>query len=362
MTELCHFFADASRRREALVLATVVRTEGSTYRKAGARILISQSGSASGLLSGGCLEEDLRERAVRVLVHGRPARAVFDLRTSDDAVWGVGLGCEGVNDIWLQAVTQETDYAPLPYLSQRLNEKLTGMVATVVGGEALPGELGRHGCAGVLDEDPLIATLSACSAAKPEIQKLRYRDRTLEVFVAPVVLPPALLLCGGGPDSVPLARFCDLLGWEVTVVDHRPAFASAALFPPTATVLLAYPEELTHRFRFSQFDAAVIMSHNLAMDVEYLRLLAKDAPRYIGLLGPAARRARIIDEVGPAVLKNADCIHGPVGLDIGANTPAGIGLAIVAQIHAVLGGRRGADYASVPIDCDVQEHTRNSHQ
>ena len=206
LTELCGFFADASRRREPLVLATIVRTEGSTYRKAGARILISHSGATSGLLSGGCLEADLRERAARVLARGRPEGAIFDSRTSDDPIWGAGLGCEGANHIWLQAATEEGNYAPLPYLSQCLSDQDTGSVVTVIGGEALPTELGRHGYAGVLDRDPLGAKLSTCRSVKPEIQNLRYLDRTLEVFVAPVILPPTLLLCGAGPDAVPVAH------------------------------------------------------------------------------------------------------------------------------------------------------------
>lgn len=357
LTELCGFFADASRRREPLVLATIVRTEGSTYRKAGARILISHSGATSGLLSGGCLEADLRERAARVLARGRPEGAIFDSRTSDDPIWGVGLGCEGANHVWLQAATEEGNYAPLPYLSQCLNDQATGSVVTVIGGEALPTELGRHGYAGALDRDPLGAKLSTCRSVKPEIQNLRYLDRILEVFVAPVILPPTLLLCGAGPDAVPVAQFADLLGWRVTVIDHRPAFASPAKFPQSATIILARPEELAERLSPSKFDAAVIMNHGLALDVEYLRRLATEAPGFIGLLGPAARRARIFEEVGPAVQKIADRIRGPVGLDIGANTPAGIALAIVAQIHAILAGKRAAAYSCALPDYPSLEQT-----
>ena len=357
LTELCRFFAGLSRRGEPLVVATIVRTEGSTYRKAGARILISQRGVTSGLLSGGCLEADLCERAMRVLLSGRPERVLFDSRNSDDPIWGIGLGCEGANHIWLQAAGVENSYAPLPYLSQCLTEQHIGTVATIIGGAALPAELGRHGYADVLDGDQLTAQLSACQATKPEIQNLRYLDRTLEVFVAPTTLPPTLLLCGGGPDAVPVAQFADLLGWRTTVFDHRPGIASPANFMHSATVVLGRPDELTERLQPSKFDAAVIMSHNLAYDVTYLRRLAIDPPRYIGLLGPASRRTRIFDEVGSAVHQIADRIRGPVGLDIGANSPASIALAIVAQIHAVLAGKHDAAFASALPDYPSRART-----
>ena len=342
LTELCRFFSAASANREPLVLATIVRTEGSTYRKAGARILISTDGATSGLISGGCLEADLCERAARVLARGQPERAIFDSRVSNDPVWGIGLGCEGANHIWLQAATAENDYAPLRYLNRCLKEERTGTLATVIGGDALTIELGRHSDDDPASRDALSIKLSACSSPTAQIQTLRYLGRTLEVFVAPVVLPPSLLLCGAGPDAVPVAKFADLLGWRVTVVDHRPAFATEANFPPAARVLVARPSELIGRVDPSNFDAAVIMSHNLAHDIEYLRCFVAKTPDYIGLLGPPSRRERIFAEIGPDVRRISDRVRGPVGLNIGANSPSGIALSIVAQIHAVLCGKDDA--------------------
>lgn len=344
LTELCYFFANTRWRGESYVLATIVRTEGSTYRKAGARILIAQSGIASGLLSGGCLEADLRERAGRVLATGRPELAIFDSRTEEDTLWGTGLGCEGATHIWLQPVTAATDFAPLPYLARCFREPCAGSVATVIGGEALPGELGLQGCSGVVYGDPLVALLSECRSSGAELQTLRYRGRALQVFVGPVVVPPALLLCGAGPDAIPVARIADLQGWRVTVYDHRPAYAVASSFPESATVILGRPEELRLRLQPAKVDAVVIMSHHLASDIEYLRQLAtEDPPAYIGLLGPTARRKRIFDELGSLATRVVDRVHAPVGLDIGATTPAGIALAVVAEIHATQAGKLDAD-------------------
>ena len=336
LVELCDFFAPRKQCGESLVLGTIVRTEGSTYRKAGARILFSESGDCSGLLSGGCLEAALRERAARVLRSGKPERAIFDSRTSDDPIWGTGIGCEGANHIWLQAVTPDNNYAPLAYLDGCLQNHRSGCVSTVIGGEALACELGRFGYAGIRGEDELAVELSARRASKPEIQLVSFRGRLLEVFISPATLPPALLLCGAGPDAIPVAQFGALLGWQVTIFDHRPAYASAANFPKGTRVFCGRPEELSQRLTPSLFDAAVIMTHNLSADAMYLRALSTDGPSYIGLLGPASRRARLVKEAGSTVEAAAGRIRGPVGLDIGAKTPAGIALAIVAQIHAVL--------------------------
>ena len=216
-----------------------------------------------------------------------------------------------------------------------------GSVSTVIGGEALARELGCFGYARIRGEDELAVKLSACHAAKPEIQLVSFRSRLLEVFVSPATLPPALLLCGAGPDAIPVAQFGALLGWKLTIFDHRPAYASAASFPKGTTVLCGRPEE-SQRLTSSLFDAAVIMSHNLNADAMYLRALSTDGPSYIGLLGPASRRARLLKEAGSTLEAVAGRIRGPVGLDIGAKTPAGIALAIIAQIHAVLGLQEGS--------------------
>jgi xanthine/CO dehydrogenase XdhC/CoxF family maturation factor len=338
LTELCQYYAAASRRGEPLALATIIRTEGSTYRKSGARVLISSTGDSSCLLSGGCVEADLVARAQRVIESGRGERVVFDTRGPEDLVFGSGLGCEGVTEVWLAPAHAASGYAPLPYLRQCLEEERAGAVVTVIGGQALTDELGRHGYAGVEPDDALAAVLAAASGKRPRIDTVKYQGRTLEVFVAPVTLPPALLLCGGGPDAVPVVRLAESLGWRVSVVDHRPAYATPGNFPATAQVILACADTLSQRLRTSKFDAAVIMSHHMPADIEYLRELARDPPQYIGLLGPAPRRARLFEAVGPAVLEIAERIHAPVGLKIGANSPASIAVSIIAQIHAVLSG------------------------
>ena len=353
LSELCRFFAAAKRHAEPLVLATILRTEASTYRKAGARILIRPDGHASGLLSGGCLEADLRERAVHVLAAKRCERVWLDTRKADDALWGSGVGCEGAMDIWLQPSVAGDEYPVLSYLQHCLESETDGCVATVVGGEAAPEELGVSGCSGVPSERELPQWLASLASNAPELRKLRFQGRELEVFVSPVGLPVTLLVCGASSDAIPLCAQAAALGWRVSIYDHRPAFAAREHFPQAVRVLLGRPQDLADKLAaLPRFDAVMVMSHHLAADAEYLAAFAAQPPRYLGLLGPPPRRARVLQSAGAAAETLHDALRGalyaPAGLDIGAGTAPAIALSIVAEIHAVLNGRRGLPMSQQP--------------
>lgn len=342
LPSVCRFFAATCRSGVPLVLATVLRTEGSTYRKAGACALLDSAGASSGILSGGCLEADLRERACAVLSARRPARVTFDTRPEEeDLVWGLGLGCQGLMEVWLQPVSAQNSYDPLPYLQQCWEREHGGMIATVVGGEALPAELGQHGYPGRAHDGTLGAMLCQVHAASPELRTIEFNGRKLEIFATPITLPPSLLLCGGGPDAIPITSFAAALNWRVILFDHRPAFAQSANFPQGTRVILGQPNELARRIDISKIDAAVIMSHHFPSDVEYLRQLAHSPPGYVGALGPALRRERLLTEAGAqteVVMRGR--IYGPAGLAIGAKSPESIALSIVAQAYAICGARK----------------------
>ncbi len=331
------------------MLATVVRTEGSTYSKAGARVLIAADGRTSGMISGGCLESDLHERALRVLERKRSERAWFDTRESDDPIWGLGMGCEGAMDIWLQAELPEHHYPVMRYLQHCLENEQTALIATVVGGPARPEELGVHALRGVPGDTPLAARLASLLEAAPtpsaRLASLDLEERELEVFIGAVELAPSLLICGGGVDAIPVHTVAAQLGWRVTVFDHRPAYATEKQFPRAARVICARPDELPVRLDSARFDAAIVMSHHLPSDIAYLRALCAHPPAYIGLLGPPNRRLRLLAEVGAAAQGAAARVHGPAGLDIGASSPESIALSIVAEIHAVLSGKSGGPFA-----------------
>jgi len=352
LAQLCRFFQGARDRGQALVLASMLRTEGSTYRKAGARVLIDADGQMSATLSGGCLEADIRERVQRVIRRERAERVWFDTRSAEDPVWGLGMGCEGAMDVWLQPELPQHGYPVMSYLQRCLAQDHLGAIATIVGGAALPQELGAHALLGTDGPESTLAELGdLMRGGRPTVaglRRLRIADRELEAFVAPVELPPQLLICGAGGDAIPVHALAANLGWRVTVFDHRPAYASTAHFPQAVRVICARPEELSQWLEPARFDAAVVMSHHLRSDVSYLQLLAARPPRYIGLLGPAHRRRRLLAEADVAAHTISAHIHGPAGLDIGAGTPESIALAIIAQIHAVLSGKSGGPFEPAP--------------
>jgi xanthine/CO dehydrogenase XdhC/CoxF family maturation factor len=168
-----------------------------------------------------------------------------------------------------------------------------------------------------------------------------------KIFIAPIDLPARLLVLGAGADAAPVVELAALLGWQVTIADHRPAYAVAERFARAKQVVLSPAPELSKCIMFDEFDAAVVMSHHLLTDQIYLAALADTQVRYVGLLGPANRRKRLLAEIGDRADKLANRLAGPVGLDIGAHTPETIALAIVAEIHAHLEGRTGSSFSGL---------------
>ena len=322
------------------VMATVVATAGSTYRKPGARMLILEDGSYFGLLSGGCLEADLKIHAQQVLASGIPRAVEYEMRGPDDILFGIGAGCEGAMRVLLEPASLGT--AAASALAEAGRRTQAGQSAVIVSVHDSPAVcLGSYGPAPPLPAD-LIAAAHAALVNRAgrafDASSGTGRLRALVQFLAP---PPHLLICGAGPDAQPVARAARALRWRVTVVDHRPAYAVAADFPG-ARVQLCNPSALRSAVALEHCHAAVVMSHHLHSDAAYLRELAMaGVPGYVGLLGPEARRLRLAEELGSAADRLKLRIRGPVGIDIGAVTPEGIALAIVTQIHAWLAGRTG---------------------
>lgn len=335
---------------DAVVLATIVATEGSTYRKAGARMLITRDGEIRGLLSGGCLEHDLMELSRRVLEEGEARLVSYDTRGPRDEVFGFGAGCEGVMHILLQRVGPAEAWQPLDWLAARVERDEPGILATMIESSDATLPVGASfwggGCTLVDREPPHIASLREDAAkTAPAVHTLPDG----RVFVAPVSPPPKLILLGAGPDAEPLAELALRLGFRVTLADHRPAYADAARFPGATAVLRVDADRIAEAVDLSGFDAAVVMSHYLPADAAYLRALAKSGPSYIGLLGPSARRQRLLGDVGKQAASNLlGRLRSPVGLDIGARSPEAIALAIMAEIHAVLAGAPGGTSTREP--------------
>ncbi len=343
VTGLVRFFEQRRQRGEPLVLVTIYETRGSTYSKAGTHMLIDGDGDFHGMLSGGCLEGDLALRAAAVIDTGEPQTVTYDL-ARDDELWGLGVGCEGVMHVFLQALTAARGYEPFQSIAGAMAGDRRARLAIVIdsdhpdipaGAAAIGVDDGVRGL-GVSND---AAGRLLHDVQRPVLERMKIGGKELSVLAAAIQPPPRLLVLGAGPDAEPVVFFAAELGWRCTVIDHRDAYVSSGDFGGAEKMLCLPAAALAENLDLSVYDAAVVMSHHLASDRAYLAQLAATDLRYIGLLGPTARRDRLLSELGESARALKARLRGPAGIDIGGRGPAAIALSIVAEIQGVLQGR-----------------------
>jgi len=300
------------------VLATLVRVEGSSYRRPGARLLLTADGRRIGAISGGCLEADLVERARGVRARGVAEVVIYDTTAENDLVWGVGLGCHGVVRVLLERIE-----APPAWAAE---------LRAAAGARRTVRLRVRHD-----GPDPLRwgTRLAASAEGAPAAGE----------WEQPVPPPPALFILGAGEDAPPLATLAATLGWHVTVADPRPAFVTRERFPAATRVLAAPPEQLIPLLDPGPDALVVVMTHHYVHDRPLLGALLGRPLAYVGLLGPRRRAARILADLAAtapaAAAELGRRLRAPVGLDLGADGAEQVALAILAEMQAVLGGRDG---------------------
>lgn len=335
-------YSSLMQSRQPLVMATIVETFGSTYQKAGARMLIGRTGELIGLLGGGCFERDLIEHANILFDTGGTKTLFYDMRAAEDALWGLGLGCNGAARILLQALVPDDGFGALGLLVQAVEAEQTATLATIVESDHpdFPAGLSRAlPFAGGLSPWPFTHPLLPPRAG---LENQQIAGHAVTVFYETLRTPTHLLVLGAGDDAIPLVAYAKSLGWRVTVADQRPAYLENGRFAGADRVRALQAADLAERLEMNRFSACVVMSHNIEHDQRYLAALAESEIPCIGLLGPARRRQHLLDSLPEPLAANLQSrLFGPVGLDIGAETPEEIALAIVAAIQAVLKGRQG---------------------
>ena len=375
LRDILDAYARLAQRGEAGVLASVAHVAGSTYRRPGARMLVLPDDTMIGLISGGCLEGDLLEHARRVRETGVPALVQYDHRGEDDIVWGLGLGCAGAVDVWLERV-DAVQPGPLALLGAWSHARESGAIATAISG-ARAGERrvldSRDRMLGTLASPELDAALRECLAAEngrrltvalgppPQLTEPLSRgsaassasggvgrrlaaDSEQPIWIEVARAPLRLALFGAGPDAIPLARIAREIGWDVAVFDHRAAYALGARFPGADVKHV----EVARAVEVAAVDVrshAIVMTHHYLHDRAILgALLATPAP-YIAVLGPKQRTQDLLGEIAGEGRDVSDedraRVFGPAGLDIGADAPEEIALAICAEVQAFAAGRAG---------------------
>lgn len=354
ITDVLDAIESLRTRGQRMALATIVAVRGSTYRRPGARLLVPEDGAPIGNLSGGCLEGDVADAARLVMREGTARLASWDLTADDDAVWGLGLGCNGAIEVFIEPADRAGEVVGA--LRAALDEERPICLVTAVeSGEpeaVAPGARlvvhadGRvEGSMGAAETDAA-ATAAAREQLAVERSEVRMLPRDVRAFVEVLEPPVRLLVCGAGHDAVPLVRAAAGLGWRAFVVDDRETFLTRERFPDAAGfVRLDDPERVAKEAPVDERTCVVVMSHNFLRDKAYVRGLASTSLAYLGVLGPGARTERLLMELAEEGTAPSDEVrlrmHGPAGLDLGAEGPEEIAQAILAEIVAVRRGREG---------------------
>jgi xanthine dehydrogenase accessory factor len=337
--EVLDFLTRVRGAGKRAALATVVRVRGSAYRHEGAKLAVAEDGTSAGNVSGGCLEQDVREVALQVVRTGEPQLKSYCSSADEIAAWDLGVGCEGQVDVYVERADAR------PRERELLEGRSTFAVATGIGmregGSGMRLIVTRDAAEGDLGGVELnrIVTARARSllpAGESGIYELAGRS----VFIDILVPPPQLVVLGAGDDARPLARLAADVGFRVVVVDRRPGYLTRDRFPGAAALVHSAGEELGGAVSLDAECYAAVMNHNFADDQAYLRALLKTPVAYIGVLGPRQRTERMLRNLAAEGSVDDSRVYGPVGLDIGTDGAEQVALAVIAEILAVRSGRR----------------------
>jgi xanthine dehydrogenase accessory factor len=294
------------------VLGTLVNIEGSSYRRVGARWLITASGQCIGSISGGCLENDLRARAQQLATSDQSTDLViYDTTDENDLIWGVGTGCHGIVRILLERIEAPPSWVE-PILQTRRDRQSARIAVAWVAGR-----------------QNLLGTRLACEPDSDEA----------DVLITQVPPPLHVVIFGAGDDAIPLTQLCHNMGWETSVFDPRPEMATAARFPSARLVRCLAVETAPTQIDWDDQTVAIIMTHHYRYDLPLLKVLSQLNLPYLGLLGPKQRGQRLLRDAG---LPLDSSLKNPVGLDLGGDGPTAVALSIIAEIQSHLHQRTGS--------------------
>jgi xanthine/CO dehydrogenase XdhC/CoxF family maturation factor len=354
--EIIKAFDQAQKEGKQTALATVVKVVGSSYRGPGARMLITEDGNLTGAISGGCLEGDALRKAQLVMFQKQSMLVTYDTTDDDDSKFGVGLGCNGIIHILIEPLQVEQKDHPLNLLKACLQDRNDRVLITVF--DLLNKRSAQIGTCLLLDHETEMGSLSGCGNITPDLKRdaqkvflskksliQTYQENTLSAFIELIRAPVSIVIVGAGNDAVPLVDLSKILGWEITLIDGRASYATPERFPNANHILLCKADEVAGSVPWDPRTVMVMMTHNFNYELSVLKMLVPFKIPYLGILGPKKKLEKMLEAIKNEGLNLGEedlmRIFGPIGLDIGAEAPEEIALSVVAEIKAVLEGKKG---------------------
>ena len=350
-------FDMAKAQGKKCALATVVDVFGSSYRRPGARMLIADDGQLTGAISGGCLEGDALKKALHVIRQQTPSVQTYDTMDDDDAIIGIGLGCNGIIKILIEPIDVNDIHNPIELIRMVISQRVPACLVTLfyLGFE-------HDAVAGtkfVLNRDQFESNAYLDVAFDHDINSIgkevmfekanrwihfTYNGKEYCFYFQYIIPSIKLVIAGAGQDVIPLAEIAETLGYEVFVVDGRANYINKQVFQPSCSVFLAKPEEVLSKVSIDEFTYVALMTHNYKYDKKLLSILIENENlHYIGVLGPRKKITRMLDEFADEGILLSESqiakIYSPIGINIGAETSSEIALSIIAEIQAVFAGK-----------------------
>ena len=353
--DITRSFDEAQQQGRQTALATVVHLDGSSYRRPGARMLITDEGQLTGAISGGCLEGDALRKALLVMTQQRSMLVTYDTMDEDDAKFGIGLGCNGIIQVLIEPINPSEPNNPIQLLRTVAEKREKAVVVTLFSLENKKDT--QPGTRLLLKENyqqerntPLKDILvkdgmKTLRDGRTIFRTYQSESQSLTAFIELVEPAVSLIAIGAGNDVIPVIAMAEILGWETTVIDGRPAYAKKERFVSSCQVLVSKPENVISQIEIDDRTVFVLMTHNYNYDMAMLHQLLLKNVIYVGMLGPKKKLDRVLGELRDQGANFTEeqlaSVHSPVGLDIGAETSEEIALSILSEIKAVLSGKQG---------------------
>ncbi|WP_209328795.1 XdhC family protein [Lunatimonas salinarum] len=371
--EIINAFEEAQRIGEQTALATVVKVDGSSYRRPGARMLVTENGMLTGAISGGCLEGDALKKAQFVMFKKQSMVVTYDTTDDDDAKFGVGLGCNGIIHILIEPIDPLSEQHPINLLKKLTGGRQDHVLVTFfdLNNKREP-QIGT--CLAYNNQDGYVTGIKIPhrEALEEDIQSV-WKDRhsliveygaeaPITAFIEWVPAHLSLVIVGAGNDAIPLSRLAHVLGWEITLIDGRATQATRGRFPSVDHIHVVTAADAPPLIPKDSRTAVVLMTHNFNYDLAVMKGILPLKIAYLGVLGPKKKLEKMYESLAAnslfVAVEDKRKIFGPVGLNIHAEAPEEIALSIISEIKAVLSGGDG----SFLRDKEGPIHTEDRHR